>query len=96
MKKYILALLLCYIGVTNAQTEGAGKYAINGLTINTKNSDFGTAFFGDDKLVYASPKKGVSLVNDVWAENNQRYLELYVGNILPMEILKKLNCLKEK
>ena len=94
MKYYIFALLFCYIGVTNAQTEGAGKYAINSLTINTKNSDFGTAFFGDDKLVYASPKKGVSLVNDVWAENNQRYLELYVGNILPNGDLEKIELLK--
>ena len=94
MKKYILALLLCYIVVTNAQTEGAVKYAINSLTVNTKNSDFGTAFFGDDKLVYASPKKGVSLVNDVWAENNQRYLELYVGNILPNGDLEKIELLK--
>jgi len=94
MKNYILALLLCFTGVTNAQTEGAGKYAINSLTVNTKNSDFGTAFFGDDKLVYASPKKGVSLVNDVWAENNQRYLELYVGNILPNGDLEKIELLK--
>ena len=40
MKKYILALLLCYAGTLYAQTEGAGKYAINKLTVNTKNSDF--------------------------------------------------------
>ena len=68
MKKYILVLLLCYTGAIYAQTEGAGKYAINTLTVNTKNSDFGTAFYGDDKLVYATPKKGITLVNDVWEE----------------------------
>ncbi len=83
MKQYILALLLCSIGVTHAQTEGSGKYQINKLTVNSKNSDFGTAFYGEDKLVFASPKKGISLVNDVWVENNQRYLDLYIGNILP-------------
>ena len=94
MKNYILALLLCYIGVANAQTEGAGKYAIKNLTVNTKNSDFGTAFFGDDKLVYASPKKGISLVNDVWEENNQRFLELYVADILPGGDLDKIELLK--
>ena len=84
MKKYILALLLCWslIGWTQ-QREGAGKYAIKQLTVNTENSDFGSAFYGDNKLVFASPKKGVSLVNDVWLENNQRYLELYVADILP-------------
>ena len=94
MKKYILALLLCYIGVTYAQTEGAGKYAINKLTVNTKNSDFGTAFYGDDKLVFASPKKGISLVNDVWEENNQRYLELYTASMLPNGDLDNIELLK--
>lgn len=83
MKQYILALLLFSIGVVHAQTEGSGKYAINRLTVNSKNSDFGTAFYGKDKLVFASPKKGISLVNDVWVDNNQRYLELYIGDILP-------------
>ena len=94
MKNYILALLLCYIGVAYAQTEGAGKYAINKLTVNTKNSDFGTAFYGEDKLVFASPKKGISLVNDVWVENNQRYLELYVADILPNGDLDNIALLK--
>ena len=53
MKNYILALLLCSVGVFYAQTEGSGKYAINQLTVNSKNSDFGTAFYGEDKLVFA-------------------------------------------
>jgi outer membrane protein OmpA-like peptidoglycan-associated protein len=94
MKNYILALLLFCIGVTNAQTEGAGKYSINGLTVNSKNSDFGTAFYGDNKLVFASPKKGITLVNDVWEENNQRFLELYVADILPNGDLDKIELLK--
>lgn len=81
MKKYILAILLFSAGVVSAQIEGSGKYLINNLSVNTENSDFGSAFFGDDKLVFASPKKGVSLVNDVWPENNQRYLELFVADI---------------
>ena len=84
MKKYILALLLCWSFLGMAQLrEGAGKYAIKQLDVNTENSDFGSAFYGENKLVFASPKKGVSLVNDVWLENNQRYLELYVADILP-------------
>jgi outer membrane protein OmpA-like peptidoglycan-associated protein len=84
MKKYILALFLCWsVLILAQQREGAGKYAIKQLTVNTENSDFGSAFYGETKLVFASPKKGVSLVNDVWVENNQRYLELYVADILP-------------
>ena len=94
MKNYILALLLCSVGVFYAQTEGSGKYAINQLTVNSKNSDFGTAFYGDDKLVFASPKKGITLVNDVWVDNNQRFLELYVGDILPNGDLDNVSLMK--
>ncbi|MCP4884775.1 MAG: OmpA family protein [Flavobacteriales bacterium] len=94
MKNYILALLLFSLGVSYAQTEGAGKYSINLLTVNSKNSDFGTAFFGEDKLVYASPKKGITLVNDVWVDNNQRFLELYVGDILPNGDLENVTLMK--
>jgi outer membrane protein OmpA-like peptidoglycan-associated protein len=94
MKNYILALLLCTVGVFYAQTEGSGKYAINLLTVNSKNSDFGTAFYGEDKLVFASPKKGITLVNDVWVDNNQRFLELYVGDILPNGDLDNVSLMK--
>ena len=84
MKKYILALLLCWTAALMAQQrEGAGTFTIKELNTNTENSDFGCAFYGDKKLVFASPKKGVSLVNDVWLDNNQRYLELYQAEILP-------------
>ncbi len=94
MKNYILALLLCTVGVFYAQTDGSGKYAINQLTVNSKNSDFGTAFYGEDKLVFASPKKGITLVNDVWVDNNQRFLELYVGDILPNGDLDNVSLMK--
>jgi outer membrane protein OmpA-like peptidoglycan-associated protein len=84
MKKYIWALFLCgTISLWSQQREGAGTYTIKELNVNTENSDFGSAFYGEKKLVFASPKKGVSLVNDVWVENNQRYLELYEADILP-------------
>ena len=94
MNKYIFTLFLLYIGIMSAQTEGSGKYSIKNLTINTKNSDFGAAYLGDYKLVYASPKKGITLVNDVWVENGQRYLELYVADILPEGVLANPVLLK--
>jgi len=94
MKNYILIVLLCFIGVITAQSEGGGKYTVKNLGINTKNSDFGTAFYGENKLVFATPKKGITLVNDVWLQNNQRYLELFVaeiskdGELLNQKLLK--------
>ncbi len=81
MKNYlIIALLLC-VNFFYAQTEGAGKYTANNIDINTSKSDFGTAFHGDDKLVFASPRKGFRVIRDVWEENNQRFLDLYEGLI---------------
>ena len=94
MKKHILILLLFFIGVITAQTEGSGKYTINKLEINTKNSDFGTAFYGENRLVFATPKKGITLVNDVWVDNNQRYLELFVADIEANGGLSNIKLLK--
>lgn len=94
MNKYIFTLFLLYIGIISAQTEGSGKYSIKNLSINTQNSDFGASYLGDYKFVYASPKKGITLVNDVWLENGQRYLELYVADILPDGVLANPELLK--
>ena len=94
MNKYIFTLFLLYIGIISAQTEGSGKYSIKNLGINTQNSDFGASYLGDYKFVYASPKKGITLVNDVWLENGQRYLELYVADILPDGVLANPELLK--
>ncbi|MCD6542996.1 MAG: OmpA family protein [Flavobacteriaceae bacterium] len=94
MNKYIFTLFLLYIGILSAQTEGSGKYSIKNLSINTQNSDFGASYLGDYKFVYASPKKGITLVNDVWLENGQRYLELYVADILPDGVLANPTLLK--
>lgn len=87
-------LLLLVVEVGFAQTEGSGKYVINKLTVNTKNSDFGTAFYGENKLVFASPKKGITLVNDVWLDNQQRYLELFVGDIMENGDVTNIQLLK--
>jgi len=94
MKNYLLILLLFYIGAVTAQTEGSGKYTVKNIEINTKGSDFGTAFLGENKLVHARPKKGISLVNDVWEQNNQRFLELYVADIGPGGELSNETILK--
>ena len=83
MKNYKLILFLLFIGIVTAQTEGSGKYTVKNIAINTKGSDFGTAYLGENQLVYARPKKGVTIVNDVWLPNGQRFLELYVADIGP-------------
>jgi len=79
MKKYIVTVLLLFsVGLFYAQ-DGAGKYSIKNLEVNTENSDFGTVFHGENKVVFASPRKGFRLVKDIWKQNGQRFLDLYEG-----------------
>ena len=82
MKKYIIAVLsLLSFSLSFAQEDGAGKYTIKNLEINTPNADFGGAFYQDNKLVFASPRNGFRLVKDIWKQNGQRFLDLYEGTI---------------
>jgi len=79
MKKHIVTvLLLLTAGLFYAQ-DGAGKYSIKNLEINTAQADFGAAFYGENKIVFASPRKGFSVVRDVWEDNGERFLDLYEG-----------------
>ncbi len=80
MKRYLLIVItILSLTVLNAQ-EGSGKYSIKNLEVNTKNSDFGTSFFGN-KLVFTAPRTGFTVIRDVWEPNGQRFLDLYTGDI---------------
>jgi outer membrane protein OmpA-like peptidoglycan-associated protein len=82
MKRYFLALCVFSVLLLSAQTEVSGKYSdVKSLEINTKNSDFGPSYLGENQLVFASPKKGFRVIRDVWEQNGQRFLELYTGTI---------------
>ena len=80
--KNIITLICLMISVTFvvAQTT-PGEYTIKNIDINTKNSDFGTAFLGKDRIIFAAPSENTMIVNKVWNENGQKFLDLYVGTI---------------
>ena len=81
MKKTItLFYLLLSVFFINAQTT-PGEYTIKNLEINTKQSDFGTAFLGKDRVVFAAPTDNTVVVKKVWKENGQPFLDLYTGLI---------------
>ncbi len=80
IREYIVIIFLASLGFLNAQTL-SGQYVIKNLSINTKYSDFGTTFYGDNHVVFSSPKNEKSLVKTVWKPNKQRYLDLYIGSI---------------
>ena len=66
--------------LATAQTT-PGKYTIKNVEINTKYSDFGTAFFGKDKIVFASPKDDAVITRTTWSVNNQAFLDIYLASI---------------
>lgn len=80
MKKYLFLILLFFYATSHSQTT-PGEYTIENVDVNTKNSDFGTAFFGKGKVVFAAPKAGLSITKKVWADNSQPFLDLFVGEI---------------
>lgn len=58
-----------------------GKYTVKSVKINTKDSEFGTTFYGKGKVVYAAPKDNAVITRTVWSENKQAFLDLYIGTI---------------
>ncbi len=80
MRIIISICLLWSVGFLSAQNT-AGNYIIKNLNINTEYSDFGTAFFGNDTIVFSSPRKKNSLIKNIWRPNQQKYLDLYMGAI---------------
>lgn len=53
-------------------------HALTNLEVNTPNSEFGTAFYGD-KVIFASTKDTTKLSTNLYNWNNQPFLNLYVG-----------------
>ncbi|AWG26765.1 OmpA family protein [Flavobacterium kingsejongi] len=53
------------------------RYAIRNLEINSPNSDFGTAFYGD-KVVYSSTKDSINFDRKLYTWNEQPFLDLYI------------------
>lgn len=81
MKKTItLIYLMLSVTFITAQTH-PGEYTIKNLDINTENSDFGTAFLGKDRIIFAAPSENVRIIKKTWKENNQQFLDLYTGII---------------
>ena len=78
--KSILPLLLMFIAVAGFPQLTAADYKVKSLDANSENSDFGTTFYGEDKIVFSSARmNGIS--NKKWDGNNQPFLDLYVGTI---------------
>ncbi len=81
MKKTITLIYLMFsVAFITAQTT-PGEYTIKNLDINTEESDFGTAFLGKDRIIFAAPTDNTMIVKKTWKENNQQFLDIYTGLI---------------
>ncbi len=80
MKKNIALLLICSSIIAYSQ-DTPGEYTIDNAKINTKYSDFGTSFFGENKVIFASPKDDIMLTRKTWSGNDQPFLDLFIGII---------------
>jgi len=79
MNKITLILLLFCVSIINAQDE---SYTIKNVSSNTKYSDFGVSYFGENTALFASARKDKAVRKRVWIVNNQPFLELYKGSIV--------------
>lgn len=95
MKNILIIALLVFVMPISAQVVDPGKYEIKNVSVNTKFSDFGTAFFGKDKVVFASPKEGTMITKTTWEGNNQAFLDLFMADINQeeRELVKKRRIL---
>ncbi len=80
MKKIITVSVLLISMLLGAQTT-PGKHSIRNLSVNTKLADFGVALLNDNKIIFASPSEKVTIIRRVWNENEQPFLDLYIGDI---------------
>lgn len=78
-KKIIIIAILFCVSFISAQTM-AGKYVIKNINVNTEYADFGTAYFGNDSIIFSSPTKK-RIIRNVWKPNEQPYLDLFIGSI---------------
>jgi len=80
MKKIITLNLLFVSLLIGAQTT-PGIHSIKNLDVNTNLADFGVALLNNNKIVFASPNEKVRIIRQVWNENDQPFLDLYIGEI---------------
>jgi len=94
MKKITIILLLFCIYIGNAQEEP--PFTIFNIGANDELSNFGTAFYGDEMLLFSAPAKRNYIINNTWKGNGQPFLEIYAGTISENGELKDVHKFSKK
>lgn len=74
---YLGFLLTFFIAVGQNNTE----LTVTNSNGNTKNSDFGTSYVGENQIIFASAKKKISLIQRIWSPNAQPFLDLFIADV---------------
>jgi len=80
MKNFTILLSILFASSFIFAQTTAGEYEVDNLESNTKFSDFGTAYYGDNKIIFSSSRDS-GLLKSVWKDNDQPYLDLFEGVI---------------
>ncbi|MFK5957856.1 MAG: OmpA family protein [Lutibacter sp.] len=80
MKK-VFIILVMFISILNYAQDKQERYSIKNLAINNAYSNFGTSFFGTDKMIFAAPTKRSFIINNTWKPNGQPFLDLFEGTV---------------
>jgi len=80
--KILFSMMFLLLSVTVYSQLTAAQYKVKSLEANSENGDFGTTFYGKNKIVFSSSRKnGIS--SKKWEGNDQPFLDLYIGNVEP-------------
>lgn len=69
------------VKLMEAIKKQSGRYTLNPVNINTPFSDFGTAFYGKDKVIYASAKDTGFVIKRKHSWNEKSFLKLYCADV---------------
>jgi len=82
MKKINILIAILMLSVSFSFAQDTERYTIKLLDeCNDELSNFGTTFYGENQVIYSSPKKGIQIVKNKWKPNDQPFLELYLADM---------------
>ncbi len=82
MKKINILIAILMLSVSFSFAQDTERYTIKLLEeCNDELSNFGTTFYGENKMIYASPDKKHKVIKDIWDPNQQPFLDLFIGDI---------------
>lgn len=73
-----------------------GRYKITELDVNTEQQDFSPAYYGEDKVVFASSREGVKSIKRSYNWNNLPFLDMYSASMGTPELTEVSKLSKKK